>query len=163
MLQKIRYYFMGILLVFLACCNEITRQQEYSSLRLQVIGPFGCFEEIIVNKNGHSQIRSGPRNADITSESVGVDSVLFTRSFQIQSAERQQKLDKLVKDIAKSEKKSSSFKYDAYRFRLYVDGVIKVDIFGENLDIYNLVKLLIQDIPSPNPCEYFVNFKRRKS
>lgn len=152
------------LLSFFSCAdkNDDTRMDKiFGVCKVQIISPYGCFQEIEFTENGEGNLKSGLYSGIITDGDIHLDTVFSIDSFHIQKEEDLKSIRNTITSILGAANEKGGSKADAYRHRLFIDGVYKSDLYGLSKVLHDLLSRLVNYLPLSNDkCEFFGLFKK---
>ncbi len=160
-------YHIGILfllLSFFSCANRGGNTQSdkaFGVCKVQLISPYGCFQEIEFTDNGNGYLKSGLHSGSTSDDNVRLDTVFSIDSFHIQKEQDLKNIRSIIASILGAANEKGVAKTDAYRHRLFVDGVSKIDLYGLSKVLHELLSHLINYLPLSNDkCEFFELYKK---
>jgi hypothetical protein len=128
--------------------------KSFDTFAIRIISPYGCYEEVRLTKFGLGMYKSGLHDGNSEAENITLTSLYVADSFFVRRAKDLKKLNKLIASL-KGDSIRGNFKYDAYRFQASIDGIQKVDVYGNTVSINEILKILIKYLPLSNAkCEF---------
>ena len=104
-MHKSAFYHMGIfflLLSFFSCANRGGNTQSdkaFGVCKVQIISPYGCFQEIEFTDNGNGYLKSGLHSGSASDENIRLDTVFSIDSFHIQKEQDLKNIRNIITSI----------------------------------------------------------------
>ena len=130
--------------LFLLCGNNQveSKRASFKSCVIRIMSPFGCYQEIVLTNYGSGVFKQGLHDGDIREKDIK----------QINAA-----ITSMMSDTVKG-----SYKYDAYRFQVFINEVPNIDVYGNTVKINDVLKMLLNHLPyAKNYCEFFRLMKEK--
>ncbi|HRH45489.1 MAG TPA: hypothetical protein PKY82_27875 [Pyrinomonadaceae bacterium] len=141
--------------------GDKSNDKTFKTCKMVVISPYGCYQEIEFTGQGEGLLKSGLRDGDIIDEDVRFDTLFSIDSFYIKNEQDLKGVHRIIKSILDNTDMKKGHKDDAYRCKLFIDGVNKIDIYSLSKDLHELLRYLINYLPLSNDkCEFFELFKK---
>jgi len=168
-MERITLCLIGLFILFIGCINDQTTTTKSTSEKqallceITVISPYGCYQQVDFNELGFGQISTGLKDGEIMDPNVRMDTVIVIDSFHITNVADRDSLYNITKRIKSMPLHKGNRKEDAYRVKISIDGVLKVDEYGTSITTFELFKLLIKYLPNHEQCEFFGLIMSRKT
>jgi hypothetical protein len=151
MARILNIIFSASFVLFSSCRNNMhittakdEQKVEYKSCSLLIYSPYNCFYRIEFNKKGVGNLKAV--NNYGKSENHKNDSLISNYSFIIDSKNDMSKINKLIEQIKASDSLHSPLMFDAYHFQFIVDEKKYIDVYGENKQVSDVLKILLNYI-----------------
>lgn len=150
-----------LFLSFLFFCRNKPNNNPKSNqvCRIVVISPYGCINEIKFTEIGSGIFKSGISNGSITDTNTEIDTVLSIDTFRITNLEHLELINTYVQSFLLADNLIGYPKQDAFRFRIFVNDLNKVDVYGGIIEVNRILESLIEYLPlSKDKCNFLKQF-----
>ena len=164
-MNKIFYIPLGLIMssLFLLCGNNQveSKRASFKSCVIRIMSPFGCYQEIVLTNYGSGVFKQGLHDGDIRVQNVVIDSLYRIDSFKIDIEKDIKQINAAITSMM-SDTVKGSYKYDAYRFQVFINEVPNIDVYGNTVKINDVLKMLLNHLPyAKNYCEFFRLMKEK--
>ena len=134
--------------------------ETYKNCILSIYTPYNCYYSIAFDNIGSGIFKAYNKYGKVVDQKR--DSVISSYFFKINADEDKMNVNKLFQLIKSGDTLHSNPMVDAFRFELIIDQKKYIDIYGENMQIDKLLKILLNYLSknTDDKCGIFKLFKQ---
>src|SRR5436190_9940997 len=153
------------IIIYCSCINKssVSQKKEINeNCQISIMSPTGCFTHIDLDTNGAGHLTSVRRTISSDTSLGSYDSLISKINFYVKTDTDKVFLKKLIETIKSNPDKNRPISRDNYQFLLYIDRIKKIDVYGDDNDVYSILKILLKYVTYLNEdqCEFLSYFKQ---
>lgn len=142
-----------------SCGSHGPHETNFRSCSIAIYSPYGCIHNINLDSQGSGRFVVQSRAVDSISRNIKYDTSTYA-GFKIFSEIDLDSVKKIANAIRTSDKKRTNRMLDAYQFVVSIDESEQINIYGDDDQVNQLLRILIKYLPRENDrCEFFELFK----
>jgi hypothetical protein len=155
-------FFPVLVAAILSCStNAHCPPGSFKNLKILVISAYGCANELDLDSSGLGSWKSGSASGGYDKKADHLDSIFTVDKLSVGKKRDLDSLKNYISSLFKMKEIKHSMQRDTYHFELFIDGVQKVDMYGNNKQVYHILHILIKYFPPKlkDRCEFLRLFK----